>query len=119
MLLYMYVAINLQFVAFIEPAILHHANKKCCDCRHFMADTHKCSKFGEMDIVTGTKEYDYAISSRRSEDKCGKEAVDFEQNHFKFITVPYYFLKTYQLIFLVLGFESWVVWCQMQSQSNM
>lgn len=111
-LLYMYVVIHR--IAFVESAILHHANKKCCDCRHFMADTNKCSKFGEMDVVTGTKEYDYAISSRRSEDKCGKNATDFEQNHFKFITVPYYFLKTYQLFFLVLGFETWVLWCQAQ-----
>lgn len=104
----------LHFLALGESVILHSTNKKCCDCRHFLADTNKCGKFGEMDVVTGKKEYDYAISSRRNEDKCGTNAVEFEQNHFKIITVPYYFLKTYQLFFLVLGFESWVLWCQAQ-----
>lgn len=80
--------------------------KICKDCRYFIGDNIECRKFFDKDIITGEITYHSARSVRNDETKCGKNAIFFENNDYKMITVPYYFLKNNLPIFLsgsVLG----------------
>ena len=80
----------------------------CKDCKHFIGNDLECRKFGDTDIITGKVTYEYARSMRRDEKKCGDNAIHFEENHFKIVTVPYYFLKDNWPIFLsvfIAGFS--------------
>jgi len=67
--------------------------KICKDCKHFIADNIECRKFSDTNIITGKVTYDSARSVRENGNKCGKDAIYFEENNFKFITIPYYFLR--------------------------
>lgn len=67
--------------------------KICKDCKYFIADNIECRKFSDTNIITGKITYDSAQSVRENQKKCGEDAIYFEENHFKFITVPYYFLR--------------------------
>jgi hypothetical protein len=76
----------------------------CKDCRHFIGDNIECRKFGDTNIITGKVTYESAHYVRKDEKKCGKDAIYFEYNHFKIVTVPYYFVKNNWIIFLpVIG----------------
>jgi len=63
----------------------------------------ECSLFGDVDMVHGKHSYTYASTARLSETKCGKEAVYFEENSAKILTVPYYFIKDNWLTLFVFG----------------
>lgn len=67
--------------------------KICKDCRHFIGDNIECRKFGDTNIITGKVTYKSARSVRDDEKKCGENAIYFEENNFKIVTVPYYFVK--------------------------
>jgi hypothetical protein len=67
--------------------------KICRDCIHFIGDNIECRKFGDTNIITGTITYESAKSVRKDEQKCGENAILFEKNYFKIVTIPYYFLK--------------------------
>jgi len=67
--------------------------KICRDCKHFIGNNIECKKFGDVSIITGKIVYNSARSVRKDNKKCGEDAILFEKNHFKIITVPYYFLK--------------------------
>ena len=73
--------------------------KICKDCRHFIGDTIECRKFGDVDLVTGKVTYPSAKYIRDDSEKCGENATHFEENHFKIVTAPYYFVKEYKIIF--------------------
>lgn len=66
--------------------------KLCKDCKHFIANKEKCALFGDIDFVNGSHDYNYASSVRKNKDKCGENAVYFEENTNKIVTVPYYFI---------------------------
>ena len=83
-------------------ASLITTKKICKDCRHFIGDNLECRKFSDTDIITGKVTYDFARSVRRDIKKCGEDAIHFEENHFKIITVPYYFFKD-NLVILISG----------------
>jgi hypothetical protein len=78
--------------------------KICRDCIHFIGNDIECRKFGDTNIITGKVTYNSARSVRRDEKKCGENAVLFEKNKFKVITVPYYFLKDSWPILIPSGF---------------
>ena len=78
-------------------------SKICNDCKYFIANDRKCSKFGEVNIITGKEIYEKAIDMRENNSKCGKDAQYFEKNNFKIITVPYYFLQDYWRVIPLLG----------------
>lgn len=67
--------------------------KICKDCKHFIGDRLDCKKFGNVNIITGDVTYLSARSVREDENKCGEDAILFENNRLKFITIPYYFVK--------------------------
>jgi hypothetical protein len=67
--------------------------KICKDCKHFIGDNIECRKFSDTNIITGKVTYSSARSVRDDIKKCGEDAVHFEENNFKIITVPYYFFK--------------------------
>lgn len=78
--------------------------KICKNCIHFIGDEIECRKFGDTNLITGKVMYDSARSVRENEKKCGIDAIHFEENHFKIITVPYYFLKNYWIILMPSSF---------------
>jgi hypothetical protein len=80
----------------------------CKDCKYFVGNDLACGKFGDTDIITGKVTYEYARLVREDEKKCGNKAIHFEENHFKIVTVPYYFIKDNWPIFLsvsIVGFS--------------
>ena len=99
----------LNFYAFtslfshVRPSLIP-TKKICRDCIHFIGDNIECKKFGDTNIVTGKVTYNTARSAREDTKKCGEDAIHFEENHFKIITIPYYFLKSNSLLILPIGF---------------
>jgi hypothetical protein len=77
--------------------------KICKDCKYFIGDTIECGKFGDTNMITGKITYPSARSMREDPNKCGEDAMLFENNHFKIITVPYYFFKDNLRFFLPSG----------------
>jgi len=75
----------------VRPSVINKY-PLCRDCKFFIANDKECRKFGDIDLVTGKKSYNYARYVRNDENKCGQEAKHFETNNFKMITVPYYLL---------------------------
>jgi len=64
----------------------------CKNCVHFIEHTNnypydpvpdnnygKCKKFGEMNLVTGGIEYDFAKLCRQNDKKCGSEGAGYEE----------------------------------------
>jgi hypothetical protein len=87
----------LQYILFIikiesvEPYFIKNQNKPiCANCKFYIPTNSKCSKFGEINIITNECRYEEAIIVRMDENKCGEDAIFFKQNYFKFITIPYY-----------------------------
>ena len=66
--------------------------KLCKDCKYFIAHKKECALFGDIDLVNGKHDYNYAKTARNNEHKCGENAKYFEENNNKIITVPYYFI---------------------------
>ncbi|MEI6595863.1 MAG: hypothetical protein WCO28_09900 [Bacteroidota bacterium] len=77
--------------------------KICRDCIHFIGDNIECGKFSDTNIITGKITYESAKSVRKDEQKCGENAILFEKNHFKIITIPYYFFKEQPIILTLCG----------------
>jgi len=75
----------------IFPSLLH-SNVLCKNCKYYNACEETCRKFGKPDVVTGKVDYEYALNVRYNPEKCGGDAKHFDQNHYKLITVPYYFV---------------------------
>ena len=65
------------------------SRKICANCKFFIANKNECSKFGDVNIITGDHKYNKAIDVRNDESKCGEDAIFFKKNNFKFLTVPY------------------------------
>jgi hypothetical protein len=87
---YIFFLINIHRV---ELYFIQNQNKPiCANCKFFIANKNECSKFGDVDIITGKYSYEHASSVRNDEDKCGEYAIFFRKNYFKFITIPYYFV---------------------------
>lgn len=80
------------------------SKKICKNCIHFIGDEIECRKFGDTNLITGKVTYDSARSVRENEKKCGIDATYFKENHFKIITIPYYFLRNYCLILIPSSF---------------
>jgi len=86
------------------PPVANPKLKICKDCKYFMADVEKCAAFSTTDLVTGEKTYKYASTMRDDKTSCGTDGIHFEQNHFKIITAPYYFVKKdWGIIFFIVG----------------
>jgi len=98
----------------LSRGALPNTKKLCRDCRHFIANNEECRIFGDVNIVTGKESYDYANTARRNENKCGDVAKAFEENHYKIITVPYYFLKEYWVISPVIGVSAFYIFSLMK-----
>lgn len=84
--------------------------KLCRDCKHFIGNSKKCALFGEPDLVHGKPEHEYASTSRRKE--CGEDAIYFEENKIKFITVPVYSFIEYwpfYILFMLYGWASYTI----------
>ena len=74
----------------VHPSLMP-TKKICKDCRHFIGGNQKeCRKISDTDIITGKVTYKSARSVREDEKMCGENAIYFEENQFKMITIPYY-----------------------------
>ena len=81
----------------------------CKDCKFFIADTSKCARMYDIDNISGKVSYQYASIARLDHNVCGTEGKLFEKNEFKYITRPYYILKNYFPIFIVIGFYVYII----------
>ena len=93
---------TLTTVSAIRPR-LQNVNPLCKDCRFFIANNRECGKFGDVNLVSGRESFESARSARNDEKKCGEDAKLFETNHYKIITVPYYFLLDYWVTLPLFG----------------
>jgi hypothetical protein len=83
--------------------------KLCKDCKFFIANEKKCMKFGDLDLVTGEKDFESASFVRAKYDKCGEHAKYFEENNLKFLTVPYYFTLAHWYWYpLIFTYGAWI-----------
>jgi hypothetical protein len=82
----------------------------CVNCKFFIANKNECSKFGEVNIVSGKYRYESATIIRKDEDKCGKYAFSYKENHYKFITQPYYFVLEHGIFLFYISAYSYVLW---------
>jgi hypothetical protein len=88
-----------------ELYFIQNKNKPiCANCKFFISNKNECSKFGDINIITGEHTYETAISVRNDEDKCGIYGIFFKKNYFKFITIPYYFLLENSNIIFALSY---------------
>ena len=88
-IIYIFVTIIPQVELYL---IRNHNTKICANCKFFISNQNKCSKFGDMDIITGKYNYEDAIIVRNDDAKCGEDAILFEKNYFKFISTTSDFL---------------------------
>jgi hypothetical protein len=93
----------------LSRGALPNTKKLCRDCRHYIANNEKCRIFGDVNIVSGKEYYDDARDARRDNNKCGDSANKFEENHYKIITVPYYFLKEYWVISPIIAVSGFYI----------
>jgi len=97
---------DLYLLTILFPIVrssLMPTKKICRDCKYFIGDNFECRKFGDTNLVTGKVTYNSARSAREDVTKCGEDASQFEENHFKIVTIPYYFIKKYSLVMLPSG----------------
>jgi hypothetical protein len=86
----LYYIIFINKIKNVELYFIKNQNKLICANCKFYIPTNKCSKFGEINIITNEHNYEEAIIVRNDDNKCGEDAIFFKQNYFKFITIPYY-----------------------------
>jgi hypothetical protein len=84
-------------------SLLPSQQKICRDCIHFIGDTNECRLFKDTNIITGELTYPHASQIRADSEKCGVEAIYFEENNAKIITEPYFFVKKNWRILLSCG----------------
>ena len=95
-----------QYICFIlcsQVCSMAPTKKICKDCRHFIPDNMECRNFGDTNLVTGKVTYHSANYIRKNETQCGENAIWFEKNTLKIITVPYYFCKEHATIMMATG----------------
>ena len=97
----------------VELYYIQSQNKPiCANCKFFISNNNECSKFGDLNLITGEHIYETAASVRNDSDKCSEDAIFFEQNYFKFITIPYNFIvENYKIFFFsILNFLPLILW---------
>lgn len=88
----------------------NHNIKICANCKFFISNKNKCSKFGNINIITGKYNYEDAIEVRNNYDKCGEDAIFYKKNYFKFISITSEFILENNLsIFLFCYFISPII----------
>lgn len=91
----------------IESYLLENHNKKiCANCKFFISNKNECRKFGDIDIITGKHDYENAIELRNDNDKCGEDAIFFQKNYFKFISISFDFLLENNKLIFLLGYTT-------------
>lgn len=98
-------------IHYVKPYLLQNQNKKiCANCKFFISNENKCSKFGVIDIITGKFNYEEAIIVRKDEEKCGDDAIFFKKNYFTFISITFdYLLNNNSSIFLFFYFSFFII----------
>lgn len=64
------------------PRIKNYNGILCKNCIYYKSENYvsnKCIKFGELDLVSGKIEYDYAYKCRVDSNCCGLEAKYFQE----------------------------------------
>ena len=78
----------------VKLLLLQNNNKKiCADCKFFISNKNECSKFGDLDIITGKYNYEPAVEVRNDYNKCGEDAIFFKKNYLKFISIIFNFIS--------------------------
>ena len=82
----------------------HNKKKICANCKFFISNKNECSKFGDVDIITGKYDYEDAIIVRNDNNKCGQDAIFFKKNNFKFISITFDFLLKNNLSIFIFSY---------------
>jgi len=72
--------IALQSVFVFRPGKKIDSVKICKKCKFYEATNERCKLFGNLDVVTGKVEYNYASFERREGGECGPEAKYWNSN---------------------------------------
>lgn len=91
-LYYIFLISNIQLADFYLIPNQNQNQKICANCKYFIKNKNECSKFGDINIITGEYKYESASDVRNDEDKCGEYGIFYKKNNFKVITEPYYFV---------------------------
>jgi len=78
-----------------HSCVIRSPDKLCKNCKYFIPYKNECRLFGKTDYISANHLYDNAEKIRNSDDKCGYVGKMYEENNFKLITYPYYFIKNY------------------------
>jgi hypothetical protein len=100
---------SLTSVSAIRPR-LQNVKPLCKDCKFYIANERECGKFGDVNLVSGRESFESAREARSDVKKCGEDAKLFETNHYKIITVPYYFFLDYWMLTPVVGLSSFYLY---------
>lgn len=84
--------------------IQDHNTKICANCKFFISNKNQCSKFGDLDIITGKYNYEDAVIVRKEDEKCGADAIFYKKNYFKFIYNSFDFLLERKFLIFLLSF---------------
>jgi len=91
----------------VKLLLLQNNNKKiCADCKFFISNKNECSKFGDLDIITGKYKYEPAFQVRNDEGKCGEDGIFFKKNYLKFIPITYNFIYENNLSIFAFSYFS-------------
>ena len=113
---YLFLSISMSVILPNCSHLIQQPKKTCRDCKFFIANHRKCSKVVDVDLVTGDHYYHDAHDVRRNENECGQDAKLFKKNHYKLVTVPYYFLCDYWFFVVWLGLYSIVLTVEISSK---
>lgn len=86
--------------------------KICRDCKFYIPNARECGKNPNINLVTGVKTYESAIFLRQQDGSCGPHAKDFEENHFKIVTAPYYFMRDWWMIAIPFTYIIFFIKCK-------
>lgn len=69
-----------SFITF-RPGKKVDSVKICKTCKFYEPTRERCKLFGNMNVVTGELEYNFAAAERREQGECGPEAKYWYQNN--------------------------------------
>lgn len=68
-----------SFITF-RPGKKLDSVKICKSCKFYEPTRERCKLFGNMNVVTGEIEYNFAAAERREQGECGSEAKYWSEN---------------------------------------
>ena len=71
----------MQSVYIFRPGKKIDSVKICKSCKFYEPNRERCKLFGNIDLVTGIVEYNFASAERRDQGQCGLDAKYWEDSY--------------------------------------